>query len=129
MGINDQKAWTINRRSSFQQPSWSRPDGCSIECHEDFRMKTMGKYCKAYPVKSFREYQHWKEKTDEIRQDRGGDAASRQLQDCDCLYLQENLTVTDGISLDENIIFNNITEEWRAFCTIRLKFEIPDVEM
>jgi hypothetical protein len=42
----------------------------------------------------------------------------------DFLYLQENYVVTDGIFKNENIIFDNITYEWKDFRTKVLKFEI-----
>jgi hypothetical protein len=47
----------------------------------------------------------------------------RKLTDDDYLYLQENLTVTDGIFLDEHIIFANDTPEWREFCKNVLEWE------
>jgi len=33
--------------------------------------------------------------------------------------MQENYVVTDGIFKDENIIFDNVTPEWKDFCTKR----------
>jgi hypothetical protein len=36
--------------------------------------------------------------------------------------------VTDGIFLDENIIFDEVTPEWMDFCTNTLKFDIPVYE-
>jgi hypothetical protein len=50
----------------------------------------------------------------------------RSLTDDDFLYLQEDYTVTDGIFKDENVIFNDVTPEWIAFCQNELKFEIPE---
>jgi hypothetical protein len=41
------------------------------------------------------------------------------------LYLQENYLVTDGIFKEENIIFDNITAEWKKFCQNTLLFELP----
>ena len=50
----------------------------------------------------------------------------RQLTDADFLYLQENFVVTDGIFIDENVIFDNVTPEWIDFCKRVLKFEVPN---
>jgi len=50
------------------------------------------------------------------------------LSNADFLYLQENYVVTDGIFKDENIIFDNITSEWKEFCHKTLAFEIPVYE-
>ena len=50
------------------------------------------------------------------------------LDDDSILYLQENHVVTDGIFKDQNIIFDNVTDEWKAFCHGPLAFEIPNYE-
>jgi hypothetical protein len=41
------------------------------------------------------------------------------------LFLHENLTVTDGIWLDQKIVFDSVTPEWRQFCKTTLQFEPP----
>lgn len=96
-------------------------------------MSTMGKYCKAYPITRFREYQGWSEKAENVRKEKeivdGQEVEiDRQLTDEDYLYLQENYVVTDGIFLDENIIFDDITSEWIDYCKCALQFEIPVYE-
>ena len=96
-------------------------------------MTTMGKYCKAYPITRFREYKGWTEKTENARKERGtvdGEEVDvkRQLTDKDHLYLQENYVVTDGVFLDENVIFDDVTPKWKDFCTHTLKFEQPVYE-
>ena len=94
-------------------------------------MSTMGKYCKAYPVKRLHEFSQWTEHSDNTRKktkDIDGTAVevNRQLTDDDILYVQENYVVTDGIFQDENIIFDQITPEWKEFCHTVLEFEVPD---
>jgi hypothetical protein len=96
-------------------------------------MAKMGKYCKAYPIDRFREFAGWTENAENLRKEKqqidGQEVnAPRTLTDTDFLYLQENYTVTDGIFLDENIIFDNVTPEWIDFCKNTLKFEIPVYE-
>lgn len=86
-------------------------------------MAKMGKYCKAYMLPSFREFSGWNETAENARKENG---SPRQLTDSDFLYLQENYTVTDGILIDENVIFNNVTPEWIAFCQSVLKFAVPE---
>ena len=93
-------------------------------------MATMGKYCKAYPIAKFRKYKGWTEKAENARKEnRTADGkeveVERQLTDKDHLYLQENYVVTDGVFLDENIIFDDVTSKWRDFCMRTLKFEVP----
>ena len=93
-------------------------------------MATMGRYCKAYPIQRLRAFSEWSEKTENTRAEKheadGKEVtAPRPLTDDDFLYLQENFVVTDGIFLDENIIFDHLTPEWIDYCKTDLKFEVP----
>jgi hypothetical protein len=93
----------------------------------------MGKYCKAYPLSRFREFNGWKENAENFRKEKktvnGAEAeVSREITDSSFAYLQENYTVTDGIFIDENIIFDDVTPEWIDFCVNTLKFEQPVYE-
>jgi hypothetical protein len=93
----------------------------------------MGKYCKAYLAKQFREFPGWSENKANVRKDKkevdGKEIeVERELDDESILYLQENYVVTDGIFKDENIIFENVTDEWKQFCHGTLAFEIPVYE-
>ncbi len=74
-------------------------------------MPKVGKYCKAYPIARFREYKGWAEKAENVKKDH--------------LYLQENYVVTDGIFMDERVVFDDVTPEWIDFCKNTLKFEVP----
>lgn len=96
-------------------------------------MAEMGKYCKAYLAKQFREYPSWSENAANVRKEKkevnGKEVeVDRQLDDESILYLQENYVVTDGIFKDENIIFDNVTDEWKEYCHGTLAFEIPVYE-
>jgi hypothetical protein len=94
-------------------------------------MATMGKYCKAYSIKKLREFSGWTEKAENARKEKqkGADGkeveVTRAVTNDDYLYLQENYVVTDDIFKDENIIFDQVTPEWIAYCHEVLKFEIP----
>jgi hypothetical protein len=87
-------------------------------------MSKMGRYCKAYPISRFREYQRWAEKTENFRieKEAPGDV---QAPEKNHLYLQENYVVTDGIFIDENVIFDDVNPEWVDFCKHTLRFEVP----
>ena len=96
-------------------------------------MGKMGKYCKAYPIQRLRGFSRWKENSQNTRKEKqevdGKEVeTNRQLTDNDYLYLQENFVVTDGIFLDENIIFDDVSPEWIDFCKTDLKFEVPVYE-
>lgn len=84
-------------------------------------MSTIGKYCKSYPLSRLRQFSGWKEKAEnarKVRKDVDGDIVEipRQLTDNDYVYLHGDFTVTDGIFIDENILFDDITPEWQEFC-------------
>ncbi len=110
-------------------------------------MAEMGRYCKAYTVGQLKEFAGWKENPLSLKKEKpqGGmrkkkpqDGAppqepppaepQRVLAEDDHLYLQENFFVTDGIFIDENIVFDDVTPEWIDFCENTLKFEVPGYE-
>jgi hypothetical protein len=96
-------------------------------------MAKMGSYCRAYKINILRQFPGWAEKAENARKEKttleGVEVeAPRQLGDDSFLYLQENLSVTDGIFLDENIIYDQVTPEWKEFCQEVLKFEVPNYE-
>ncbi len=93
----------------------------------------MGRYCKAYPIQHFRAYPRWTENTDNLRREKTESEGQevlvkRELTEDDYLYLQDNYVVTDGIFIDENIIFGDVTPEWIEYCKETLKFEVPAFE-
>jgi hypothetical protein len=86
-------------------------------------MARMGSYCRAFHARDFAAFAGWRPDPAQLR-GAGGRAA---LADDDILYLQEDFAVTDGIFLDENVVFADAGPEWRAFCTGVLGFA-PTVE-
>jgi hypothetical protein len=92
---------------------------------------TMGKYCKAYLLRQFREFSKWTEKAGNARKEKelidGKEIeAVRKLTDDAILYLHESYVVTDGVFRDENVIFDDVMPEWIEYCRRVLEFEIPD---
>ena len=84
-------------------------------------MTVLGKYCKAFPLYQLRQFPGWIEKPDNarlIRREVDGEIleVTRQLTGAHYVYVQRNFTVTDGIFIDENIIFNDVTPEWIEYC-------------
>jgi hypothetical protein len=93
-------------------------------------MRKMGSYCIAYPIQRLREFPKWTENSQNARQENrqvdGKEVTeARELTDDDFLYLQENFVVTDGIFIDENIIFDDVSPEWISFCQNTLGAEMP----
>ena len=89
-------------------------------------------YCKAYLASSFRAFPSWTEKTDKLRKGKkvvdGKEVEFDRtlIEDGDILYLHDSYVVCDGIFNDENIVFDNVTEEWKNFCKQTLGFSIPE---
>jgi hypothetical protein len=84
-------------------------------------MTILGKYCRAYPLARLRQFPGWQEKAEnarKIRTEVDGEMVekARELTDEDYVYLQRNFTVTDGLFIDENIIFDDVTPAWIEFC-------------
>ena len=91
-------------------------------------MTILGKYCKGFPLRQLRQFPGWYEEAQNARlvtAEVAGEVVEtpRKLADGDYVYVQRNLTVTDGIFIDQNIIFSNVTPEWIEFCRNVLKFE------
>jgi hypothetical protein len=91
-------------------------------------MTTLGKYCRAYPISQLRQFAGWIEKPEnarQIKEEVDGEIVEgpRPLTDADYVYLQGNFTVTDGIFIDENVIFDAVTPEWIEFCRSVLGYQ------
>ena len=96
-------------------------------------MATLGRYSKAYPLGQLRQFCGWTEKPENARQIRkevDGEivAEARALTDEDYVYVHRNFIVTDGIFVDENIIFCNVTPQWIEFCQTILGLENLNAE-
>lgn len=90
-------------------------------------MAIMGRYCKAYLVEQFRQYPNWSERSEEGEKGtKEGEESPGKTADAKYLFLHESLVVTDGVFIDENIVFDSITPEWEEFCRNQLIFKVPD---
>ena len=90
-------------------------------------------YCKAYLLQDLRKYPHWSEKSENARVDKqevdGKEVeVRRELADDSIVYLHDNYVVTDGIFRDQNVLFDDVTDEWKEFCHSSLAFEVPVYE-
>jgi hypothetical protein len=58
----------------------------------------------------------------------GGDqsTAVTALNDDDVLYVHADLSVTNGMYVDENVIRRGADPEWQSFCSDVLGFSVPD---
>jgi hypothetical protein len=94
-------------------------------------MTILGKYSKAYPLNQLRRFPGWVEKPENarpMRREVDGEVIEepRKLTGEDYVYVHRNFTVTDGIFIDENIIFSEVTPEWIDYCRKVLGLSHPD---
>lgn len=87
------------------------------------------KYVKAYRLEELRKYDGWREERINWKED--GDAGNngdggKGLSDDSVVFLHQDLTVTESMWHDENVIFNRVTPEWEEFCKQELEFKVPD---
>jgi len=98
-------------------------------------MPAMGRYCKAYPLSALRRYASWTEAAANARPDEpnasGGAStrAPRTLDDDSYVFLHDNLVVTDGVFVDEYVIFDAPSPAWEEFCRNELAFVVPDASL
>ncbi|PYS87925.1 MAG: hypothetical protein DMF64_21850 [Acidobacteria bacterium] len=91
-------------------------------------MTHIGKYCKAYEVARLAGFPGWPDKLRLLPPEAAASPGAEPAPN-DYLYLQENFTVTAGIFLGEDVVFDEVTTAWIDFCRTTLKFEVPpDVE-
>lgn len=84
-------------------------------------MPLIGKYCRPCQLSLLRKFPGWTEKAENartIRKEVDGEIVEsiRELTDALYVYVHYNFTVTDGIFIDENIIFSDVSPEWISFC-------------
>jgi ankyrin repeat protein len=96
------------------------------------KSRTERKYCKAYYIKDLRPYSDWKE--GEINwKDNNSNGASNDVgkntqtfHEDDLVFLHQDYSVTRSMWYNENVIFNQVTPEWKEFCANVLEFKAPD---
>jgi hypothetical protein len=85
-----------------------------------------GKYCKAYPITRLEKFDRWQEKA-KLPQHSANEAPEEQKLPSQkgFLYLHDNYTVTDGVHIGKDVIFDDVSDEWIEFCKNNLLFEVP----
>ena len=91
------------------------------------------KYCKAYYLCDLRKFANWTENRinwkitrEDISGDKDQNNEEGEFKDEDVVFIHEDYTVTKLMWHNENVIFNQVTPEWRDFCTNVIRFEVPD---
>jgi len=88
-------------------------------------MAIVGRYCKAYPVDELRGFPGWKEKSHIAETKLDPSDVNQEILE-QYYFLHDNFVVTMGIYQDENVVFDEVTAEWKEYCQASLKFVIPE---
>jgi len=78
-------------------------------------------YCRAYEIGDLRRYTEWSEHQGAVK-----DARQDGLSSNDVVYLHQDFTVTRSMWPNQEVLFSNVTPEWKAFCQAALKFSVPE---
>lgn len=83
-------------------------------------------YCKAYQLKNLRRFSGWSEGKTNWKESDDAANGGESFSDEDIVFVHQDLTVTQSMFHNENVIMGNVTPEWTAFCTDDLGFKVPD---
>ncbi|HEX6037034.1 hypothetical protein [Longimicrobium sp.] len=92
-------------------------------------MAEMGNYSRAYLARDLAAFAGWNPDPAQLRpavsevDGREVHTPRTALDDEDVVFLQEDFGVTDGIFMDEHVLFADAGPAWRAFCTDVLGFD------
>lgn len=88
---------------------------------------SLANYARAYLLGELRKFSGWREEKinwkDAVPAEENGH--SHELSENDVVFLHQDLTVTQLIWPGENVIFDQVTPEWREFCAQELQFKVP----
>src|SRR5262249_51560342 len=120
----------VHSRDRSPQPGWRRipparmsHGGSRRGAHD---MAQVAPYCKAYPATRFQEFAGWVAPTETGPAPGTNEKSPHDAVIEDYWFLQDTYVVTRGILPDEDIVFDQVTPEWIAFCKTTLGFAVPD---
>lgn len=87
------------------------------------------KYCKAYHLRDLRSYPEWFESRinwKEKKDNNGASSEAEEFNEDSIVFVHQDYSVTESMWHNENVIFNQVTPAWMAFCAGELGFKVPD---
>lgn len=86
-------------------------------------MKRLSNYCKAYLVEELRRFPEWQERVQPlvVRPEEAADSGGVT----EYFFLHDDYVVTASVYRDEQVTFDHVTPDWKAFCESVLKFTAP----
>ncbi len=93
-------------------------------------LRPQRKYCKAYLINELRQFPSWSESGENGKDHKNGldagEAGGGIGDEERIVFIHQDFTVTHSMWHNENVIFNQVSPEWKTFCVNTLKFEVPD---
>jgi len=86
------------------------------------------RYCKAYHLKDLKQYPAWSESRINWKEKKDGKEADQSdgaFTDDKIVFIHQDFTVTESMWHNENVIYNQVDEPWREFCSNSLAFKVP----
>lgn len=87
------------------------------------------RYCCAYEISRLREFPRWPKDDSRVAAGNNGHPSSdsdAESAENDVVYVHQDFTVTRLIWHNEDVIFDEVTPEWKDFCVNSLNFRVPD---
>jgi hypothetical protein len=89
------------------------------------------KYCRAYRLGELRRFSAWTENKINGAEESDGRSGNQTLgqhalSDGAIVFLHQDYKVTRSIWPDEDVIFDQVTEQWKDFCATSIGFVAPD---
>ena len=86
-------------------------------------MKRISYYCKAYLAEELRRFPEWHERVQPLVVRPEEEAGSGGVTEY--FFLHDDYVVTASVYRDEQVTFDHVTPDWKAFCESVLNFTAP----
>ena len=86
-------------------------------------MKHVSNYCKAYLAEELRRFPEWQERVQPLVVGPGEADDSGGVTEY--FFLHDDYVVTASVHRDEQVTFDHVTPDWKAFCEGVLNFTAP----
>jgi hypothetical protein len=86
-------------------------------------MTQISNYCKAYLARELRQFHGWSEQVPPLAIP--AEKTESMEDEIEYFFLHDNFIVTAGVYCDENVVFDQVTPDWKEFCKTILNFDSP----
>ena len=93
------------------------------------RIRPERPYCKAYRLGDLRKFSAWNEIRTNWKDNKQIEDELKEngsFSDNKIVFIHQDHTVTESMWHGENVLFSNVDDAWKQFCTDTLQFKVPD---